>query len=142
MLEDEQKLILVGWVYHKYLKGEVVHRKTAVDFINETFCVKVSDKTAGTYLNELGMGVRISQKKSAGFPVDKEDSSIMILEWLKTHHNSIVNDLTSLSQSVSDPPPSTTNTTTTTRSASALLGAGKRPDKRSRGMDRSRLASV
>ena len=142
MLEDEEKRILVGWVFHNYLKGDVVQKKHAVDFINDVFGVEVSAQTAGAYLNELEMGVRTSQKKSAGFPVDKDYSSLMVLNWLEKHLPVFTEGLKTLPPSVSGPPPSLTTTTTTTRSASAILGAKKCPNKRSREMDRSRLASV
>jgi transposase len=87
-LSSEQTETLVGWVINQNKNYKDISLKDVVAFIFQTFMVEVTDRTALNYMNNNGLSIHRTQKKTDGFKVDPNQMVNLICTWLQEQNKS------------------------------------------------------
>jgi hypothetical protein len=61
LVDDDQVMLLTGWVVHQSRIGEEVHYPDIVAFLDQHFALKVSEDTVARICHKNGLGVKIAK---------------------------------------------------------------------------------
>lgn len=84
-LDDEQLLILSGFIFLSNDEGREVHLLDYVNTAKEVFDVDISTATASRYLRAWGFCSKVTQRKQGALKQDRQVLAKMMWQWVQDH---------------------------------------------------------
>ena len=84
LLTEEQERIIIGGIFSKNQRGELVTLQTVVNVARELFGISFSDMTASRLLSSFDITNRVAKRRQGGFVQNLEEMTLLYRQWIIT----------------------------------------------------------